>query len=261
MVFDLHNDLFTSDLSPAQQAQTLRATRDTVVYAFWTTEMHTPMNVIRSSLRSHDASPALFAVEDLGFADRADLQDLCALRPLYCGLTHNYANGLAGGALASGTLTAFGKTAVRLLNDARIAIDGAHLNRESFYKAADCADRLIVSHTGWETFCSHPRNLTDEQARIVLERGGIIGLAAVRDFIGGNDVQTYIRLIDSFVQTFGAKGVCIGTDFYGTRPLEGLRGYEDFTAVADGLSSRGYTQEDIDAILFQNAMMYFHSKE
>ncbi|MDE6398165.1 MAG: membrane dipeptidase, partial [Clostridiales bacterium] len=157
--------------------------------------------------------------------------------------------------------TAFGKTSVRLLNEIRIAVDGAHLNRESFYGGADCAERLIVSHTGWETFFSHPRNLTDKQVRIVLERGGLIGLTAVRDFIGGNDVQTYIRLIDSFVQEFGTEGVCIGTDFYGTHPLEGLRGYEDFSTVSDGLVRRGYAPIDIAAIFYNNARKYFHSEE
>ena len=263
MVFDLHNDLFTSTLSPARIVRAQCAAADIAVYAVWTSELSRPMEFIRKCLRYPAGKHFPFAVEDLGFAREDEVEEICALRPLYCGLTHNGRNRLAGGALSFGSLTPLGARVAKRLNRAGIAVDAAHLNRESFFAVADCTVKLIDSHTGLESVCSHPRNLTDEQVRIVLDHGGVVGLTAVRDFIGGHRAEDYVRLIDSFVQRYGVDGACIGTDFYGTDALTGLHSYKDFAAIADKLSDLGYTEREIDKIFYQNAQNYFsyRSKE
>lgn len=256
MIFDLHNDLPTSGLSLAKQRNEIVSCVHTVVYAVWTTELKHPFSYLRKWLS--ETGIRRFSVEDLGFVTEDVLPALCALHPLYCTLTHNGANGLAGGALSDGALTPSGKATVRCLDAAGIAIDVAHLNRKSFFAVADTAAHLIDSHTGWENHCPHPRNLTDEQVKLLLSRGGIVGLTAVRDFIGGDRVEAYIRLIDAFVQAHGIDGVCIGTDFYGTTPLDGLQSYDDFDRVSAGLERLGYTYADIGKIFYINAKNYFH---
>lgn len=255
MIFDLHNDLPTSEMSEWQQCDVVRNTNDTVIYAFWTTEMSVPFAYIRRGIRVLPCKA--FGVEDIGFASDADLEDLCALQPAYCGLTHNRANRFAGGALEDGALTAAGERAIRLMNRAGIVLDTAHLSRSCFFRATDLAERVIDSHTGWETVCSHPRNLTDEQVRRVREKDGLVGLTAVADFIGGDTVSDYVRLIDGFVQAYGIDGVSIGTDFYGTKPLRGLQNYRDFDGVTYALQNRGYTSTDIGKIFYDNAKQYF----
>lgn len=256
MIFDLHNDLPTSGLPVAKQRMYIADTVHTVIYAVWTTECKHPLTYLRKWLS--ETGIRHFSVEDMGFVSEETLPALCALRPLYCTLTHNDANALAGGALSDGLLTPLGKTAVRCLDAAGIAIDVAHLNRKSFFAVADMSARLIDSHTGWESMCPHPRNLTDEQIKLLLGRGGIVGLTAVRDFIGGDRVEAYIRLIDTFVQAYGIDGACIGTDFYGTKPLTGLSSYDDFALVSARLERLGYTDADIDKIFYVNAKNYFH---
>lgn len=257
-IFDLHNDLYTSKLSCARQKEVRRASPSTVVYAMWTSELPAPMAFLRSRVRYACDAPALFAVEDLGFVSDEDCDEVLAFRPLYCSLTHNAQNRLAGGALSDGMLTVFGASVLEKMNAASVAVDGAHLNRKSFYAVADRAERFLVSHSGLDAVCRHPRNLTDRQVRVVLERGGVVGLTAVRDFLGAGDASAYVRLIDTFVQTYGIDGASIGTDFYGTKPLRGLRRYEDLAAVGASLLRLGYTEQDVERIFYTNAKNYFH---
>lgn len=255
MVFDLHNDLLTSG-SPAIW-RTVRDTVDTVVYAFYTSELAHPMRTIaRDALRLRENGKP-FSVEDLGFADDRQISEICALSPAYCSLTHNAANALAGGALQDAPLTKRGKRAIAEMNRAGVAADTAHLGASAFFAVAECAERLIDSHTGLRCVCDHPRNVSDEQVRAILARGGIVGLTAVRSFLDGDDAQAYVRTIDTFVQKFGIDGACIGTDFFGTEPLRDLRGYSDFYRVAQELGKRGYTDAEIDKILYNNAKTYF----
>ncbi len=260
MIFDLHNDLPTGFCSLSDACTAANDVSDSVIYAFWTSELAAPLPFIEAGIAALNGTGRYFAVEDLGFADNGAIDRICALPLCYCGLTHNTDNALAGGALGNGDLTARGKRAIARLNAAGIAVDTAHLNRKSFFEVADLADALIDSHTGVDFVCPHPRNLTDDQVLCILERGGIIGLTAVRDFIGGNRLTDYVCLIDRFVQKFGVDGVCIGTDFYGTEPLENLTGYADFYAAERLLSDLGYTDSDIRKIFYQNANQYFTNR-
>lgn len=257
MIFDLHNDLPTGKLSNKDKRLEYVNTSDDVIYAFWTTELSDAAGFIRNGINELFSANQAFAIEDLGFANRLDVETIYDIKPYYCGLTHNGDNALAGGALGHGRLTAFGKTTVNRLNRAAIAIDSAHLNRESFFDVANAAYRLINTHTGLNSLCEHPRNLTDEQVKLILSRGGIVGLTAVRDFIGGNSSADYIRLIDGFVQKFGIDGACIGTDFHGTEPLENLRNYDDFEQIEYALENLGYESVDVRKIFYDNANNYF----
>ncbi|MDE7395821.1 MAG: membrane dipeptidase [Clostridiales bacterium] len=254
MIFDLHNDLATSTLSASEQSLRLHDTAQTI-FAFWSTELSDPFSFIESKISAF--GNALFAVEDLWFITEDTLPRLCALPLTYCGLTHNKRNSLAGGALEDAHLTPLGAKTVASLERAGIVLDTAHLGKKSFYDVLDSTNHVINSHTGLSSVCAHPRNLDFDQVREILARGGIVGLTAVKDFIGGDTVGDYVHLIDTFVQTFGVDGACIGTDFYGTEPLQGLRTYDDFADVHYKLSNLGYTDSDIRKIFYQNANDYF----
>lgn len=257
MIFDLHNDLPTRKFSDDEKKRIAESVDSKVIYAFWTTEMQNPLDEIAKGTELLRGKNRLFAIEDCGFMKEYGTEFLSDVSPLYCGLTHNPDNALAGGAMEGGELTEFGKEVILRLNELKIPVDTAHLNRKSFYQVAEIAERIIDSHTGWESYYSHLRNLTDEQVKIVLERGGIIGLTAVKEFIGGGDAEAYADFIDSFVQRFGIEGVSIGTDFYGTQPLDGLKDYTEFYRISESLSKKGYDENSVNKIFYQNADKYF----
>ena len=257
MIFDLHNDVFTSGLSDNDIDLILSTCRDKVIYAFWTTELVNPLSYIEKKIAQYRSAGYRFSIEDAGFIRERDIDKLCSLPLSYVGLTHNYDNALAGGAFGGGELLRLGEKVIRALNAAGITIDTAHLSTRSFYRVADIAERIINSHTALYSIVNHPRNLTDEQIDLILRRNGVIGIAAVADFIGGDTADDYVRTIDSTVQRFGIDAVCIGTDFHGTKPLKGLKAYEDFDEVIRKLSMLGYTDCDIKKILCENANRYF----
>lgn len=260
MVYDLHNDLPTSERTRQEQREHNEAIHDFVIYAFWTTASKNPVALIKEGIQTLNGARRKFAIEDLGFVAQTGTAVLREYAFAYCGLTHNSDNSLAGGALGDGRLTFAGREVVSLLNALHIPVDAAHLSRNSFYEVAELADRIIDSHTGWESFHPHPRNLTDRQVQCIIERGGIIGLTAVKDFIGGSSINEYACLIDAFVQKFGIKQACIGTDFYGTQPLDGLCTYSDFDALGNILSRKGYTETDLNRLFFENADQYFNNR-
>lgn len=259
MVFDLHNDLPTADLDrelKCEIAGVAAAEGNIVIYAVWTSEIPDPLPYIRSEFGT-GIYGKLFSIEDSWFVNERNLDEVIELSPLYCTLTHNGENALAGGALSDGALTKLGRKVVRRMSEAGIAIDTAHLNKRSFYEVIEISGRLLDSHTGLTGVYEHPRNLDDGQVRLLIEREGIIGLTAVRDFIGGSTVKSFVELIDSFVQKFGIERAAIGTDFFGTKPLDGLGNYDDFATVSIELMKLGYSREAVKKIFFTNANTFF----
>lgn len=204
-----------------------------------------------------------FAIEDLHFLTDSTLYLLEEIPLSYIGLTWNYDNPLAGGALGEDGLKPLGKNVVRLAETLGIVTDTAHLNRRSFYDVIETAKgRVMNSHCCFDAVRNHPRNLTDDQIALLQERGGIVGLTLERSFLDERnaDLNAVVRHIDHFVQKFGCDTLCIGSDFNGSSPPKGLMGYDGFSALKSRLLARGYKNRDVDKIFFKNAMNFFSDK-
>ena len=89
-----------------------------------------------------------------------------------------------------------------------------------------------------------------------------MGLAAVRAFLNRDeaDAAAYAAHIVEYAETFGARTLAIGTDFYGAPPLAGLEGYDKFANLRERLS-RHLTSRQIDAILYGNAEKFFNGSD
>ena len=238
----------------------------TSVSAFFTTRLAQPYSYIKTFIEKYPPTALRrFAIEDLWFVSSEPLlKKVCALPIIYASLTWNGANALAGGAGSGEGLSCIGRRTVRALYASDIALDTAHLNERSFYDVLDMGEcgKILNSHTALNSVFKHDRNLTDKQVRLLLQRGGIVGLTPVAAFLseGGNAViDDYINLIDTFCQKFGTQGAAIGTDFFGADPLEGLNTYNDFTKIQTALQNKGYKAHDINKIFFANAKTFFES--
>ena len=95
-------------------------------------------------------------------------------------LTWNYKNCVATGVMESslgGGLTDFGRQAVKAMERLGIVIDVSHLSDEGFYDVQRHTEKpFVATHSNCRSICSFPRNLTDDQLRIIGERDGIAGL-------------------------------------------------------------------------------------
>jgi len=180
------------------------------------------------------------------------------------GLTHVGKNRLGdGNAVADpGGLTPQGRDLVRELDRLGFAIDMAHLSVPCFSEVADIfSGPILSSHTGLRQFCDTPRNLSDEQIRIILSRGGVVGLAAFPGMLsasGKADISDVFRQIDWMVQKFGHQGIAIGSDFGGYDSVcEGFEDHSRLPVLVEMLSEAGYPDTVIEGILGGNWFRFF----
>ncbi|MBQ8468807.1 MAG: membrane dipeptidase [Clostridia bacterium] len=269
-IYDLHNDYFTSIKSARvknkylSSAQKVAKTLATVV---WTTEFDAQKSletIKRAKILTGERDFTFLAIEDLGFASKQSLLEIANENPKYCGLTWNYNNNLAGGALEYGDLSEFGKFAIKLFETRNICIDTAHLNEKSFMSLATITEKpMLCSHTASYFINNHPRNLKDYQIKIIADSGGIVGLSLVSEFLSGKKKSTlddYVKHVDYLVNKFGIEHFAIGTDFYGTKHLpKGIKNYFDLEKkLTEKLTNLGYTKDDILKLFYQNAEKFFN---
>lgn len=123
-----------------------------------------------------------------------------------------------------GGLTAFGEAVIKECNRLGILVDLAHANRQTTEAALTIATRpVIVSHTGLDTQLGGnssmarmmlPRLISKEQARIIANAGGVIG---VWTHLADTPLD-YAHNVRALVEVIGVDHVCVGTDTKLTQP-------------------------------------------
>lgn len=137
--------------------------------------------------------------------------------------TYNHANAAGCGCLdATDTgLTAYGRDMVRVMNAAGMAADGSHCSRRTGLDIASVTDRpMIYSHSNFAALWTHPRNITDEQARACAGTGGVVGINGVGIFLGVNDpgdraarVRAMADHVEYGVDLIGLEHIGVGSDY------------------------------------------------
>ncbi|MDR2202607.1 MAG: membrane dipeptidase [Clostridiales bacterium] len=261
MIFDLHNDLVTAKMPLEQMRRFIKSNaRVKMTLAVWTSKIADPLPFIAEVIRQFSPlGNVLFAVEDLWFLTEKNLAALCALPLSYCTLAWDTDNAVAGGHKGTGGVTEFGKRAVAAMNKSGIAVDAAHLNERSFYNLLDLTDTLICSHACLKETRFHSRNLSPEQVKNIIARGGVVGLTAVADFLpdGEGARGGFVNQLCAFASRYGVDSLALGTDLFGTDPLKGLETYEKFASLAYDLEGAGFTAGEAEKILFRNADKFF----
>lgn len=170
-------------------------------------------------------------------------------------LTWNHENQI-GFPSASGSrekLKPFGRELIREMDRLGILVDVSHLNEAGFYDAAERSHLpIIASHSNDKRVCDVARNLTRDQIRLIIEKQGFIGINFYSPFVkkdGEPDMDDVIRHIDAIAELGGVDVLGFGSDFDGIEVWpKGLAGPEDFPALIERLSRRGYTNAQLEGI-------------
>ena len=261
MIFDLHTDLPTFDTARKNKLEFVQKNADTVMtLAVWTSELTNPLQKVQDTVKTYSHFKNVrFAIEDSWFVTENNMFEIVSLPLLYCTLAWGGNNALAGGHLGDGALTELGNKFIATLNGADIAVDTAHLNVKSFYKVLESGKKVLCSHTCLYSVYPHTRNLTDSQIKDLISAGGVVGIAAVSSFMGkavagrADYVEQFVRFADKF----GTEALCVGTDFFGTEPLDGFSSYDDAENLKCDLIGRGFSERETDDILFNNANNFY----
>ena len=188
-------------------------------------------------------------------------------------LTWNAANPIAHGSQANGGLTSYGREALRALEDRRIVADVSHLNDESFWDVARAARRpFAASHSNARSICGHPRNLTDDQFRAIVDAGGVVGINYFRGFLSdrvtGFDAPadgevTFDELaahVEHFLDLGGEGALALGSDFDGSETPDWLSACEKVAPFYELVSNR-FGQDLADRMFWDNAHDFFVRNE
>lgn len=171
--------------------------------------------------------------------------------------------GDGAGVLSPKGITPFGQLAVKEMERLHIAVDVSHASEKLFYDVAKHTQRpFIATHSNARALCDHPRNLTDEQFKIIRDRGGLVGVNFVPEFLnasGKANLEDVVRHIDWFLSLGGESCLCIGSDFDGTDLPEGIVGVESVEDLAEQMLRRNYSETLVNRILFDNAYQFFLS--
>ncbi len=163
-------------------------------------------------------------------------------------LTWNHVNALAGCQGTDVGLTEQGREFVRRAQRLGMLIDVSHLSDRGFWDLCDITEGPIVaSHSNARAVCGHPRNLTDDMFRQIVQTGGTAGINLYGDFLTEGETCTLEdvwRHAAHFLSLGGAKHLALGGDLDGCRrlpePVTGVDGYRDVIGclLAHGLSER-----------------------
>jgi membrane dipeptidase len=205
--------------------------------------------------------------------ERAYAQGLRALGPAHYG-PGTYAQGTE----AEGGLGPRGAELLAEMDRLGIILDITHLNDECFAQALDAFHgRVWASHSNCRALVPHQRQLSDEQIKMLIERGAVIGAAfdawmlvpgwqkrKSRPAEAGVSLDHVADQIDHVCQIAGnAKHAGIGSDLDGAFGRE--QGPVDVDTIADLrkleaiLARRGYDGEAVRGIMCENFVRFLRS--
>ncbi len=173
------------------------------------------------------------------------------------GLTWNYANLLADGALETrgAGLTSFGRQVVQELNTLHVWTDLSHLNERSFWDVIEIAKNPIVSHSNCHQLCQHPRNLNDEQIRALIKKNSIIGVTFVPQFLTDErqaNITDILRHVEYICSLGGEKHIGFGSDFDGIiETVVSVEAYRDYENIINQLCKK-YSESIVERFLYKN---------
>lgn len=146
---------------------------------------------------------------------------------LYVSLTWNEENRFGGGNHSTVGLKPDGKHLLEYMDGKGVAIDFSHT---SVALAHDILNHIhkkglkifpMASHSNFRKIKDHPRNLPNEIAKEIGSMGGVVGINFVRAFIGDKR-EDFLSHIQHGLKLIGDDHICLGSDFFGGIPVEGL---------------------------------------
>lgn len=190
------------------------------------------------------------------------LQELKDLGVRIFSLVWSKENELAGGVDTDIGLKPAGVETVKELERLGIILDVSHLNTKGFWEMCKIARKpFIATHSNAISVGSHRRNLSDEQIKELLSRGGIIGLTYCMPFIHNRDeddasYDDMARQIEHMLSLGAENQLALGSDFDGAHVPSAMNGIQTMPAFVDFIE-RKFGAELARKISFDNANEFF----
>lgn len=161
-------------------------------------------------------------------------------------------------------LTGLGREAVQELNRLGIAIDVAHVHKETLLETCKLTTApVLCTHTGLVAQNEHRRNIDDEEIDAIAATGGGIAIMQCPAFVAGRDripdSRPMVECMERLAQRAGIRHIVTGTDYDGW--MSSIPGDQkdcrDLVKVAQMLLERGYGEDALTAIFGENTRRIF----
>jgi membrane dipeptidase len=170
----------------------------------------------------------------------------------------------AGSSSEPGPLTDLGAQLLAEMQRLNMMFDTAHLAEQAFWQALDIwQGPLVYTHGIPRYFLPTERALSDDQIRAIVERDGVVGIGVYSGFYQQHlsgalpALADMVNAIDYVCQISGSSAHAgIGSDadggFDATEAVTGIDTVADLHYLTDALTQKGYTTNDIRAIMAGN---------
>ncbi|WPR74863.1 dipeptidase [Algoriphagus sp. NG3] len=191
----------------------------------------------------------------------------------YISLTHHTENRFGGGNYTEGIgLKDDGKKLLDYMAGKNIPVDLSHtsdLLAEGILNHIDSNSLgipVIASHSNFRELWNHPRNLTDEFAKEIIHREGIIGVNFLRAFL---DPEVPERLFDHIFHGFqigGEKSICFGADYFYTKDFKDPNRFPFYFPLVENAGKYPsllksledkLSAENLEGLAFRNALEFY----
>jgi membrane dipeptidase len=205
----------------------------------------------------------------------AVLRILARLGVRYLTLTHTNNSAWADSAtdepLHHG-LTPRGVEYIAEMNRLGVLVDLSHVSPETMHAALDVTTApVIFSHSSCRGLSDHPRNVPDDVLARLADNGGVIAITFVPQFLSETFAEWFISdqsgpmpvvsiadvadHVEHARRVAGLEHVGLGGDFDGTPYFPaGLEGVDGYPALLAELASRGWTDDELDAVAGGNLL-------
>ncbi|MDF2506487.1 MAG: rane dipeptidase [Microbacterium sp.] len=178
-----------------------------------------------------------------------------------------------------GGLSDFGREVVREMNRIGVLVDLSHVAPSTMRHALEESSRpVMVSHSGAQALCDHPRNVPDDVLAAIGANDGVIMVAFVPTFLSqerrdwwtagaqGEPPLVGVRHVadhlDHVRRIAGPHAVGIGADFDGTDAMpDGLADVSCYPALFSELRARGWSEDDLAAAAHGNVLRVLEASD
>ncbi len=247
-------------------------------------------------LQVHETSDILRAKAEgkvgiiLGWQNTSGYGDVLDYVPLFAKLgvrvvqlTYNTANSVGSGCYESSDrgLTDYGRDLIAAMNVAGVLVDLSHVARNTARDAIAASTKPVAyTHCAPAGLKTHPRNKSDEELRLIADKGGFVGVTMFPAFLArgkGATVDDYIEAVEYTINLIGEEQVGLGTDLTQEQPPEfftwinrdkgdgrklvdfgealelgGFRRSSEFPNITAAMERRGWKSDRIERVLGRN---------
>ena len=157
-------------------------------------------------------------------------------------------------------LTEAGKRLCLACDAIGITLDVSHLSDRGFYDLFELiGSPIIATHSNFRDVTNHKRNLTLDMAKMIAERGGVIGLNLYPEFLsskGSADVNDILRHVDFALENLGDRVLSFGFDIDGTEGRYPI-GFDEGSSIHDRLIEelfKRYSEETVRRLAGENVI-------